>query len=87
MTKLKQFHLKNEMLVANFLANFIGVFFVNAMLFVAEGYPDTQMWQHGFPYWVDALFTPFAFSFVVVMTLLYEKPIRRYLNLSFKQAS
>jgi sigma-B regulation protein RsbU (phosphoserine phosphatase) len=87
MTKFKRFHLKNEMLVANFLANFIGVFFVNAMLFVAEGYPDRQMWQHGFPYWVDALFTPFAFSFVVVMTLLYEKPIRRYLNLSFKQAS
>ncbi|NOQ19826.1 MAG: hypothetical protein GQ571_07650, partial [Desulfobacterales bacterium] len=87
MTKFKRFHLKNEMLVANFLANFIGVFFVNAMLFVAEGYPDKQMWQHGFPYWVDALFTPFAFSFVVVMTLLYEKPIRRYLNLSFKQAS
>jgi sigma-B regulation protein RsbU (phosphoserine phosphatase) len=45
------------------------------------------MWQHGLPYWVDALFTPFAFVFVAVMTLLYEKPIRRYLNLSFKQAS
>ncbi|MEE9495676.1 MAG: SpoIIE family protein phosphatase, partial [Desulfobacterales bacterium] len=81
------FHLKNEMLTANFLANFIGVFFVNAMLFVAEGFPDNQMWQQGLPFWVDALFTPFAFSFVAVMTLLYEKPIRRYLNLSFKQAT
>jgi len=39
------------------------------------------------PYWVDALFTPFAFIFVGVMTVLYEKPIRRYLNLSFKQAT
>jgi sigma-B regulation protein RsbU (phosphoserine phosphatase) len=87
MTKFKLFHLKNEMLVANFLANFIGLFFVNAMLFVAEGIPNQQMWQQGLPYWVDALFTPFAFSFVVVMTLLYEKPIRRYLNLSFKKAS
>ncbi len=87
MTKFKQLHLKNEMLVANFLANFIGVFFVNAMLYVAEGYPDSQLWQHGVPYWVDALFTPFAFTFVGVMTLLYEKPIRRYLNLSFKQSS
>ena len=87
MTKFKLFHLKNEMLVANGLANFVGVFFVNAMLFVAEGFPvDKQMWQQPIPYWVDALFTPFAFSFVTVMTLLYEKPIRRYLNLSFKKA-
>jgi sigma-B regulation protein RsbU (phosphoserine phosphatase) len=87
MTKFKRFHLKNEMLVANGLANFIGVFFVNAMLFVAEGFPaDKQMWQQPIPYWVDALFTPLAFSFVWAMTVLYEKPIRRYLNLLFEQA-
>ena len=87
MTKFKLFHLKNEMLIANFLANFIGVFFSSAMLYMAEGFPDKQMWQQPLFYWVDALFTPFAFTFVGVMTLLYEKPIRRYLNLSFKQAS
>jgi sigma-B regulation protein RsbU (phosphoserine phosphatase) len=87
MTKFKLFHLKNEMLIANGLANFIGVFFANATMFMAEGFPDKQMWQQGFAYWVDMLFTPFAFSFVAVMTVLYEKPIRRYLNLSFKQVS
>ncbi len=87
MTKFKRFHLKNDMLAANFLANFVGVFFGNAMLFVAEGFPDKQMWQHGLPYWFDALFTPFAFSFVCVMTLFYEKPIRRYLNLLFEQTA
>ncbi|MGD9228730.1 MAG: hypothetical protein PVF26_19655 [Desulfobacterales bacterium] len=87
MTKFKLFHLKNEMLVANGLANFIGVFLANAMLHVAEGFPDKQIWQQGLPFWVDMLFTPFAFSFVAVMTLLYEKPIRHYLSLSFKQAS
>jgi sigma-B regulation protein RsbU (phosphoserine phosphatase) len=87
MTKFKLLHLKNEMLVANFLSNFIGVFFANIILFMAEGFPDKQMWQHPLPYWVDTLFTPFAFIFVVVMTVLYEKPIRRYLNLSFKQAT
>ena len=76
------------MLVANGLANFVGVVFVNAMLYVAEGFPaDKEMWQQPIPYWVDALFTPIAFFFVAVMTLLYEKPIRRYLNLSFKQAA
>ncbi len=87
MTKFKLFHLKNEMLIANFLANFIGVFFSSAMLYMAEGFPDKQMWQQPLFYWVDALFTPFAFTFVGVMTLLYEKPIRRYLNLSFKQTA
>jgi sigma-B regulation protein RsbU (phosphoserine phosphatase) len=88
MTKFKLFHLKNEMLFATALANFVGVFFVNAMLYVAEGFPaDKQMWQQPIPFWVDALFTPFAFAFVCVMTLLYEKPIRRYLNLAFKKES
>jgi sigma-B regulation protein RsbU (phosphoserine phosphatase) len=87
MTKFKLFHLKNEMLTANFLANFIGVFSANIILLMAEGFPDKQMWQHPLPYWVDTLFTPFAFIFVGVMTVLYEKPIRRYLNLSFKQAT
>jgi sigma-B regulation protein RsbU (phosphoserine phosphatase) len=86
MTKFKLFHLKNEMLAANFLANFIGVFFANVILLMAEGFPDKQMWQQPLPYWVDTLFTPFAFIFVGVMTVLYEIPIRRYLNLSFKQA-
>jgi hypothetical protein len=32
------------MLLANGLANFIGVFFVNTMLFLAEGYPDPIGW-------------------------------------------
>jgi hypothetical protein len=36
MTKFKLLHLKNEMLVANFLANFIGAVLVQALLFRAE---------------------------------------------------
>ena len=80
MTKFKHFHLKNEMLGANFLANFIGVFFVNGLLLIAEGKPPKYIWAHPVAYWVDALFTPFAFAFVALMTLAYEKPIRRCLN-------
>ena len=84
MTKFKLFHLKNDMLAANFLANFIGVFLANVVMLTAEGFPE---WQHPLPYWIDTLFTPFAFSFVGGMTLLYEKPIRRYLNTIFKRSS
>ncbi|MCP4627910.1 MAG: SpoIIE family protein phosphatase [bacterium] len=85
MTRWKLFHLKNEMLVANCLANIIGVFGVNAMMFTASGRPSKEIWEHSVPYWIDALFTPFAFSFVCVMTLAYEKPIRRYLNAVFRE--
>ena len=72
MKKLKLFHLKNEMLIANGIANFIGVFWVTHMK------PTTGemggLFEYSIPYWIDALFDPFAFSFVIVMTLLYEKP-------------
>ena len=87
MTKFQRFHLKNEMLGANFLANFIGVFFVNALLLIAEGKPPKYIWAHPVAYWVDALFTPMAFTFVFLVTLIYEKPIRRYLNKMFRGES
>ena len=84
MTKFKHLHLKNEMMGANFLANFIGVFFVNGLLLLAEGKPPRYVWAHPVAYWVDALFTPLAFTFVALSTLIYEKPIRRYLNKMFR---
>jgi sigma-B regulation protein RsbU (phosphoserine phosphatase) len=87
MKKFELFHLKNEMLAANFLANFIGAFFVNALMLIAEGPLSKEIWKHPIPYWIDATFTPFAFTFVIVMTLLYEKPIRYYLNALFKHAT
>jgi sigma-B regulation protein RsbU (phosphoserine phosphatase) len=87
MTRWKLFHLKNEMLVANFLANYFGVFVVNAMMFMASGKPSKEIWEQSVPYWIDTLFTPFAFGFVCVMSLVYEKPIRRYLNSLFRKES
>ena len=87
MTGWRLFHLKNEMLVANFLANLIGVFGVNAMMFMASEGPSKEIWEHSVPYWIDALFTPLAFSFVCVMSLVYEMPIRRYLTALFRNES
>ncbi len=77
MKKSKLFHLKNEMLVANGIANFIGVFLATGLIHRAEPYPK-ELFDNPIIYWTDALFSPFAFSFVVAMTLLYEKPIRHY---------
>ena len=75
MKKLKLFHLKNEMFVANGIANFIGVLFANALaLITQEPYPK-EFLEYPIVHWANALFSPFAFSFVTVMTFLYEKPI------------
>jgi sigma-B regulation protein RsbU (phosphoserine phosphatase) len=82
-----QLHLKNEMLGANFLANFVGVFLVNGLMIIAEGSSPETIWTNPIAYWVDALFTPCAFVFVAVTTLVYEKPIRRCLNAIFSGES
>jgi sigma-B regulation protein RsbU (phosphoserine phosphatase) len=87
MTKGKHFHIKNEMLLANFLANFIGVFGVSGLLFMAEGSRNRVIWTHALPFWIDTLFSPFAFTFVCVMTLIYERPIRQYLNILVQETA
>ncbi|MBT8363295.1 MAG: cell wall metabolism sensor histidine kinase WalK, partial [Deltaproteobacteria bacterium] len=87
MTKFKRFHLKNEMLLANFLANFIAVTFFQVLMFRAEPDPPEHIWQNPLFEMVDILFTPAAFIFVVVMTLRYERPIRQYLDAKFSNNS
>ena len=87
MRKIKLIYRKNQMLVANSFANFIGVLVVNTLMeriqeTVAKGILESPIVR-----WTDVLFSPFAFSFVTVMTLVYEKPIRQYLNALFTHTS
>ncbi len=83
MTKSKFFHVKNEMLAANFLANFVGVFFVNRVMSLTEiPVPESAA---PIIHRVDMIFNPFAFLFVGIMTLYYERPIRQYFNARFNQ--
>ncbi len=85
MTKLKYFHLKNEMLIANFLANFIGAVLVQALIFRAETpFPDS-LFENRLVYLFDMVFTPFAFIFVTAITLIYERSIRQYLTAKSNQ--
>ena len=83
MTKLKRFHLKNEMLLANMLANFIAVAFFQVLMFRAEPDPPEYIWENPLVETIDILFTPAAFIFVLIMTLRYERPIRKYLGARF----
>ena len=87
MTKLKRYHLKNEMLLANLLANFIAVAFFQVLMFRAEPDPPEHIWQNPAVEMIDILFTPAAFIFVWVMTLRYERPIRKYLEARFADTS
>ena len=75
------------MLIANGIANFIAVFWVNNIMLTAVVTIQHGSWERSLPYWIDALFNPFAFSFVFLMTLLYEKPIRHYLDATFRRTS
>jgi len=85
MTKLKLFHLKNEMLAANTLANFIGAFLVQGLIFRAEtAFPDS-LFENSIAYFFDMAFTPFAFLFVTAATLVYERSIRQYLTAKSNQ--
>ncbi len=87
MTKFKFFHLKNDMLAANFLANLIGVLLNSVFLIGAEGPMPEHIWQNPIADMIDSTFTPFAFMFVCVMTFRYERPVRSFLNAKFKNKS
>ena len=87
MKKIKLIYLKNQMLVANAIANFIGVLLVKTLMLNIQENFATEILESPVAHWTNALFSPFAFSFVTVMTLLYEKPIRHYLNALSKHTS
>ena len=87
MEKLKLFYLKNGMLVANGIANFIGVLVGKGLESKTQVPFPKEFWEYPIVNWTDTLFSPFAFSFVIVVTLLYEKPIRQYLNALSRRTS
>ncbi len=87
MTKLKLLHLKNEMLVANFLANFISAELVQTLIFKAEEPLTDSLFENRLVNLFDMAFSPFAFIFVTVITLIYERPIRQYLTAKAGQIS
>ena len=86
MNKMKLFNIKNAMLGANGLANFIGAVLVNALLSNVEGrlLPMSIASAHQT---FHIVFTTTAFSFAIIFTVLYERPIRQYLIALSKNAA
>ncbi|CAB1065009.1 Serine phosphatase RsbU, regulator of sigma subunit [Olavius sp. associated proteobacterium Delta 1] len=87
MTKRMLLHLKNEMLIANCLANFIGVFLVKFLIDIGESPLPTDVFQNPVVDFIDTIFTPFAFLFVGITTYFYERPIRRYLTAKYSNTT
>jgi sigma-B regulation protein RsbU (phosphoserine phosphatase) len=83
MSKIKLFIVKNVMLGANGLANFIGAVLVNAFLSKVLLPISTASAHQTF----HIVFTTTAFSFAIIFTGLYERPIRQYLNALSKNAA
>ena len=86
MKKIKHFYIKNQMIIANGIANLIGVLWVNkVIMFTTDEKIQAKIWGNSVPFWIDILFDPFAFLFITVVTVLYEHPVRQYLNILFRR--
>jgi len=83
MTKFTVFHLKNEMLFANFISNVIGV---SIVLFLTHGSTSAESLEIAqFFRSISMIFVPCSFMLPLVLTVLYERPIRRYLNIKYQE--
>ena len=85
MTKFKLFSLKNKMLGANFMANLIGVFFAQIMSHKIVTFLHLPDEIAAAMNRINVIFSPSAFIFVTLATLIYERPIRRFLNFKYQK--
>ena len=82
MKRLKLFGLQNAMLFANLISNVIGV---SVVMLLTHSAPYSSLDKiQGLAYHIDAVFIPCAFIVPWVVTILYERPIRHYLNLAYR---
>ena len=81
-TKIKLFRLKNQMLFFNFIAITIGVLAVFILSYHSISPPTEEIERLTFR--LALLFEPLGFMFIVLVTLIFEHPIRRYLNLMYR---
>ena len=79
MTPRKRFLLKNRMLLANAISNLVGAVGVNYFLLASTRSFTTSGAKELTPV-VEAVFIPVVFLFAFVVTVIYEKPIRRFVD-------
>ena len=83
MTKFKLFRLKNQMFFFNLVAISIGVLALFILTYRSISPPPPEIERLTFR--IALFFEPLCFIFVLVATLLFERPIRRYLDLLYRR--
>jgi adenylate cyclase len=82
MNRLKRFQIKNAMMIANGISNLVGILVVH-FLRSAQIYEISRD-VFGVAFFMDAFFAPLSFALVILLTLWYERPIRRFLSRKFE---
>ena len=85
MTRGQHRRLKNCLLWSNFVSNVVG--FIIVYFLLRRLYNPLEASILKASDYVNMVFTPGAFLLVILLTLLYERPIRRYLDLQYKKVS
>ena len=83
MTKIKLFRLKNQMLFFNFIAIAIGVLAVFILSYRSLSPPTEEIERLTFR--LGLVFEPLGFIFIIFVTLIFERPIRRFLDLRYRR--
>jgi hypothetical protein len=85
MTPRKRFLLKNRMGLANLVSNLVGAVGVNALLAPTRVLTTSRAQEYG-PV-IEAVFTPTVFAIAIAATLIYQRPIRRYVDMCHLEAA
>ncbi len=83
MTKFELFRLKNQMFFFNLIAIGIGVLALFILSYQSISPPTPEI--ESLTFRIALFFEPLCFLFVLAATLLFERPIRRYLDLLYRQ--
>jgi len=84
-TKLKLLQLKYQMMFFNFIAISIGVSTVFILSYQSISPPTAEIerltWR------IALILEPIGFLLFIILTILFERPIRRYLDLTYQRAA
>ena len=84
MSRFTLFRLKNQMFFFNLVANLIGVLALFILSYRSISPPTPEIERLTFR--IALFFEPLAVIFLLITTLLYERPIRRALNRMYRRA-
>ena len=79
MTRLKRFWIKNAMLISNGVANLVGIIVVAYLMSGQRHELSGEVFRASLR--MDLIFIPLSYALAILLTLLYERPIRRFVNL------